>query len=434
MKTRYSRKSVSKTQINRHKSRKRRNPLLLFAKVLGTMVLVGSFALFIVSIILGDGNAKAGWQYISVATETIPIEIKAVIEEESEVLGANTAKARYAEVLADPELMKKNNIHSKYAASEDVITIGFIGDILFDDEYSAMSSLKSRGGILGTSITEDTLSLMRSMDLMVVNNEFPYTERGTRTEGKEYTFRADTNTANYLVEMGADVAILANNHVLDFGQVGLEDTLTTLNNVGVVPVGAGMNIEEASKPVYFIVNDTKIAIVAATQIERNDCPNTIGATETSGGTFRCWRGDLIYQKITEAKNNADFVIACIHWGTEKETTPDCWQLAQAPLLESAGADLIIGDHPHVLQGITYYNDTPCIYSLGNFWFNSSTIDTGMVKIEISDNKLKSFQFIPAIQQGNITSLTSGDESVRILNSMRNMSPGIVIDENGYVVR
>ena len=372
---------------------------------------------------------------VSVMTfvEAIP-ETLAVAEEDPEVLGANVAKEKYADILNNSEYLRQNNIYTKKASSKESVKLGFVGDILFDDEYAVTSTLKAQGGILSTAISPETLTYMNSMDIMVVNNEFPYTQRGQRTEGKTYTFRADYDTVNYLHDMGADLAILANNHVLDFGQVGLNDTLDTLTNAGIPYVGAGRNIDEASRPVYFIVNDIKIAVVAATQIERNDYPNTVGATENSGGTFRCWTGDLIYQKIAEAKANSDFVIVCIHWGTEKETSPDCWQLKQAPLLAEAGADVIIGDHPHVLQGITYYGNTPCIYSLGNFWFNSSSLDTGMVELEVTKEGLKSFKFIPGIQQNCRTAFVGDDEGARIINHMRNLSSGVIIDDNGYVYK
>ncbi|MCR4788083.1 MAG: CapA family protein [Lachnospiraceae bacterium] len=372
---------------------------------------------------------------VSIVTfvEAIP-ETLATVEEEPEVLGANAVKEKYADIIKDPELLKQSGIYTKTAASKDVVTLGFVGDILFDDEYAVTATLKSRGGMLSSAISPETLAYMQSMDIMVVNNEFPYTERGTRCEGKTYTFRADYNTVNYLHEMGADVAILANNHVLDFGQEGLNDTLDTLTNAGIPYVGAGRNIDEASSPVYFIVNDIKIAIVAATQIERNDHPNTTGATETNGGTFRCWTGDLIYQKVAEAKANSDFVIVCVHWGTEKETSPDGYQLKQGPLLAQAGADVIIGDHPHVLQGITYFDNTPCIYSLGNFWFNSSTLDTGMVQLEVTKDGLKSFKFIPGIQSKCQTAFVGGADASRIIGRMRNMSSGVIIDDNGYVYK
>ncbi len=434
MGTKYSRQTIYRTQKKGSKGGFG-TAVAAFFITLSIVVLTGSA--IVVSLALPKYLRLHRNEPVSIVTfvEAIPetLSTEEVIED-PEVLGANAVKERYADILKDQEYLKQNRIYPKTAASKDAVTLGFVGDILFDDEYAVTATLKQRGGVLSSAISPETLAYMKSMDVMVVNNEFPYTQRGTPTAGKMYTFRADLDTVNYLKDMGADAAIIANNHILDFGQEGLEDTIVTLTGAGIPYVGAGRNIEEASAPIYFIVNDIKIAIVAATQIERNDHPNTSGATETSGGTFRCWSGDLIYQKVAEAKANADFVVVCVHWGTEKESSPDSYQLKQGPLLAEAGADVIIGDHPHVLQGITYFGNTPCIYSLGNFWFNSSTLDTGMVQLEVTKDGLKSFKFIPGIQSGCQTAFVGGTEGARVINHVRNLSSGVTIDENGYVYK
>lgn len=339
---------------------------------------------------------------------------------------------RYGDILADQEYMKENKIYAREAASRDEVTIGFVGDILMDDSYAIMANLKKRGGSIESGISEAMLAQMHAVDIMVVNNEFPFTNRGTPTEGKTFTFRADTDAVYYLHDMGADAAVLANNHIYDFGEIGLLDTLDTLEEAEIPNVGAGKNLDEASAPLYFIINDIKIAIVAATQIERLENPDTRGATENSAGVFRCLNPDRLCQAVAQAKENSDFVIVYVHWGTENQAEPDWLQLEQAPKIAEAGADLIIGDHPHCLQGITYCADTPVIYSLGNFWFNSKTLDTGMVRITLDGNGLKSFQFVPGIQSGCRVDLAYGEDKERILAYMRSLSPEAVIDGEGFV--
>ena len=103
-------------------------------------------------------------------------------------------------------------------------------------------------------------------------------------------------------------------------------------------------------------------------------------------------------------------------------------------MEKAGADLIIGDHPHCLQGVTYYGETPVVYSLGNFWFNSKTVDTGMVQAKIGKTGLEALQFIPAIQADSKTDLAYGTEKESILTHLRNLSPEVQIDGEGYIGR
>ena len=353
-------------------------------------------------------------------------------ETEEQMEAAAYENARYGDELSDPEYMKNNHILAWESSKEETVTLGFIGDILFDDEYAIMANLLQRGKTIENGVSQALLTRLQGVDILVANNEFPFTDRGTPTEEKTYTFRADTGTVAYLHDMGVDVAVLANNHIYDFGEVGLTDTLETLSEAGIPTVGAGRNLEEASAPLYFIVNDMKIAVIAATQIERLDNPDTKGATDNSPGVFRCWNPEKLYEVVKMAKENSDFVIVYIHWGTENQAEPDWAQLDQAPKLEEAGADLIIGDHSHCLQGIAYFNDTPVIYSLGNFWFNSKTLDTCMVQVTIGQNGLESFQFVPAIQSDCRVDLAYGEEKSRILSYMRSLSPNVVIDEEGYV--
>lgn len=229
-----------------------------------------------------------------------------------------------------------------------------------------------------------------------------------------------------------DIVSLANNHAYDYGEQAFLDTMQVLRGEGIPYVGAGINEQEASSPVYFIINDMKIAIISATQIERLDNPDTKGATETSPGVFRCLNGEKLMQTVAQAKEESDFVIVYIHWGTENQEETDWLQNKQAPELAEAGADLIIGDHPHILQKIDIINGVPVIYSLGNFWFNSKPLDTGMVKVTISEDGLQSFQFLPCRQDNCRTSLLEGEEKARVLGEMRRMSPNVQIDEDGYV--
>lgn len=314
------------------------------------------------------------------------------------------------------------------------VSLVFAGDILFDDSYAVMASMKARGAGIEGTISDGLLAEMRGADIFMVNNEFPYTDRGTPTPGKTYTFRAKPKYASYLLDMGADIVSLANNHAYDYGEVSLTDTIDTLKGIGMPFVGAGRNIEEASKPVYLEAGGMKIAFVSATQIERTDYPDTKGATETTPGVFRCRNVDLLLQKIAEAKEASDFVVVYIHWGTEGTDRLDAGQTTQAVQIAAAGADLIIGDHPHVLQPIGFEGEIPVVYSLGNFLFNSKTRDTCLVKAEVCGGELKSLQFIPAKQANCKVAEATGSERERILAYMRKISPEASIDADGYVTK
>lgn len=368
------------------------------------------------------------------------IEEEPVVEKEKDAEAENESgsgelpeeRGRYAEILQDEVYMAEHNIYAKEAFDENVVTITFAGDILFDPSYSVMAKLLQNGGDIGNGIAPDLIGEMQSADIMMLNNEFAYSDRGTPTPEKQFTFRARPDSVSYLTELGVDIVSLANNHAYDYGEQALLDSMQILREEGIPYVGAGANIEEASAPVYFIINDMKIAFISATQIERLDNPDTKGATETSPGVFRCLNSEKLLQTVAAAKEESDFVIVYVHWGTENQEETDWAQDKQAPELVEAGADLIIGDHPHILQKIDIIDGVPVIYSLGNFWFNSRPIDTGMVKVTISEEGLQSFQFIPCLQNNCKTSLLEGEEKARVLGEMRRMSPTVQIDEDGYV--
>ena len=349
--------------------------------------------------------------------------------EETQIEEIITANDRYADILNDPAYMAEHNIYAKDAAKPEEVTFAFAGDILFDDNYAVMARVAQNGGDITSGIDPALIEEMRSADVMMLNNEFPYSGRGEALADKQFTFRAPASYAGYLNELGVDLVSLANNHAYDYGETALLDTMETLADAGVLYVGAGHDLAEARRPVCYIMNNLKIAVVSATRL---DNPDTRGATDTAPGVFRCWNGDNLIETVREAAGDNDFVIAYIHWGTENQEATDWAQEEQAEALAEAGADLIIGSHPHCLQRIGTADGVPVVYSLGNFWFNSKTIDTGMVEITLDENGLKSCRFIPCLQSGSRTTLLTGAEKERVLAYMRSISSGVQIDAEGYV--
>lgn len=319
----------------------------------------------------------------------------------------------------------------KQETGNDEAILLFAGDILFDDSYTVMITMRRRGSIRAC-FSEETLREMEEADIFMLNNEFTYTNRGEPTPEKAFTFRAKPENALMLHELGVDIVSLANNHAYDYGEISLLDSLATLEGIDMPYVGAGRNLADASETVYFQAGNQKIAFLSATQIERMTPPSTKGATESAPGVFRCLSEKLIFDKIKEAKENSDFVVAYIHWGTEKTDKPDWSQPGVAKSLAEAGADLIIGDHPHVLQPLANVEGVPTIYSLGNYWFNSSTLNTCLVKVKVKDGEMQSFQFLPARQSNCYTQLLSGAEKDAVLEYMRSISGTVTIDAEGYV--
>ena len=416
-----------------------RKQLLIFILSLSTVLLVGILIMAAYSVVIRTSDYK------NKDTERATIDFAVLGKgmttseeydhfENGEVSGSQINEAiltenerLYSEAIANGE-----NVWIVECADSERVTFAFAGDILLDDSYAMMYHYRNRGSDLYDTFSTALLERMRSADVFMLNNEFPFSTGGTPTPGKKFTFRANPSNIELYEQMGVDVVSLANNHAYDYGETALMDTFTTLENANIPYVGAGRNIDEAKKPLYLIANGIKIAIVSATQIERNATPDTKEATATSAGVLRCMDPSALLEVIAEAKANSDFVVLYIHWGTESQEQTDWLQDEQAPIYAQAGVDLIIGDHPHCLQKIDVVSGVPVIYSLGNFWFNSKTQNTCLVEITVNKDGMETFQFIPCIQNDCRTILLEGNEKDGVLNYMRGLSPNVLIDDDGYV--
>ena len=313
-------------------------------------------------------------------------------------------------------------------------TMCFAGDILLAEGEITTNNLDSSPNGLKDCISPEFLEIMNRADYTCVNNEFTYSTRGTALEGKAWTFRAHPDRVKYLKEMGVDLALLANNHVYDYGKDAMLDTLDTLTNADIKYFGAGANLEEAMKPVYVELGGKKVAFVAASRAEKNKM--TPQATEEEPGILRCYDPTLFIEVIKEARANADFVVACVHWGTERSTVLEDAQLETARQYIDAGADMIIGSHSHCLQGMEYYNGKPIVYSLGNYWFDEYYEDTMLVNVRIHGDIYGSnveLSVVPGMQDdGKTVIFTDDSEKERVYQHLEDISVNIEIDENGVV--
>lgn len=385
---------------------------------------------------LSGGGQQESQSWQEAAVEGLD-PIAGETSDETDVSGQQPS-AEEAWVLAENErlyneaVQKGEKVYLVNCMDSERVTFAFAGDILLDDEYAMMFHYRTRGSDINDTFSADLLERMRSADVFMLNNEFPFSTRGTPTEGKTFTFRANPANIDMYELLGVDIVSLANNHAYDYGEDALLDTFTTLENAGIPYVGAGRNIEEARKPVYFIANGMKIAVVSATQIERNAVPDTKEATTTSAGVLRCMDPTALLEVIAEAEANSDFVILYIHWGTESQAETDWLQDKQAPVYAQAGVDLIMGDHPHCLQKLGSESGVPIVYSLGNYWFNSKTQNTCLVEVAIKKDGMEYLRFVPCKQEDCRTRQLEGAEKDEVLNYVRGLSPGVYIDDEGYV--
>jgi len=260
-------------------------------------------------------------------------------------------------------------------------------------------------------------SLLSQSDVSMVNLENPITYR-TQKVKKEFNFKMDPKYLGILQSAGIDLVTLANNHIFDYGSEGLLDTIHYLDSVGIRHVGAGRNLAEARKPVVFEVKGFRIGFLGY----------------FGGGTFAVGashpgvapRSEAVFRSDIQALkqiNKVDYVIVNIHWGREKAVYPQQWQISLAHFVVDAGADLIVGHHPHVLQGVEKYKGAVIAYSLGNFLFGGnsrSTYNTAILKVELSRD-VKRISLVPIHVKDWQPQVCSGVEGDRIVSSVRKLS-------------
>lgn len=313
-------------------------------------------------------------------------------------------------------------------------TLSFMGDVNLDDSWYTMAYMAQQENGIYDCFSADLLERMQSADLFCVNSEFAFTEGGEPLDGKAYTFRSKPSNVSIYQTMGVDLVTLANNHIYDYGAQGLTDTLATLDGAGIAYVGAGENLADASAPYYVELQGKTIAFVNASCAETYRF--TPEATEDSSGILLCYDTTRFLQAIREAKSNADFVIACVHWGTDYEYEADEEQRSTAKDYIDAGADVIIGTHSHCLQGVEYYNGKPIFYSLGSCWFNQKTLSTFLLELHFTGDGNGgdvTFTVVPAIQSGCVTSLTQSDtEWNQVMDLLSDYSYDVHFSAEGVV--
>ncbi|WP_052421253.1 CapA family protein [Paenibacillus sp. FSL R7-0273] len=245
----------------------------------------------------------------------------------------------------------------------DRITLTFAGDILLD-------------GFVGDQIARYGVNfpfakvapVLQKADLAFANLETPVSVRGKAAE-KTFAFRSKPAALGGLSYAGIDGVTLANNHILDYGQAAMLDTLVHLDKYKIGHTGAGSNISEAFKPYVKTVKGKRIAVLGASRVLSG--PSWHAGKDTPGAASAYTAEPLLSAIKKSAKDN-DYTVVYLHWNEEFKDYPEKYARTLAKQMIDSGADIIIGAHSHCLMGIEYYKHKPIYYSLGNFVFNKST--------------------------------------------------------------
>ncbi|MEW6087908.1 MAG: CapA family protein [bacterium] len=298
------------------------------------------------------------------------------------------------------------------------VTLLAAGDILFDSEIEDI--IKSKGG---RNIFEKVAPILKQGDIVFGNLESMMgTKKGVPIykDLKPYNFLASLDRHKILKENGFNVLNLANNHTMDYGPGPIRETRQLLLKEGMHFFGAGQNLNEARGPAIIIIKGIKFAFLGYSKTY----PQDGYASENKAGIAPI-NLDYIREDIKNIRGKSDFVIVSIHWGTEYKFMPDERQKEIAHKTIDSGADMILGHHPHVLQGIEIYKNKFIIYSLGNFLFDQENYwkDKSIIlSCNFSKDRLKSIKIIPIDRyEKYLPKPAEGNEKNIILNKIKQIS-------------
>lgn len=300
-------------------------------------------------------------------------------------------------------------------------TLAAIGDVMLSHRFDG----PIRDGV---QPFRDLAPVLRGADLAIANLEGPITNRGTRVRPKTFTFRVPPARTAMLVDAGLDVLALANNHSMDFGPVGLRDTIAALRGAGLAWCGAGETIADARRPAIVEVRGTRVAVLSynwtlPTSFNAVDGrPPRASRPERKGDRGRPTRAgnaeghpEWMAGDIAKARETCPVVIVMIHWGQEKSHALRAYQRPHARRALEAGAALVIGHHPHVAQGIERIGNGVACYSIGDGVFGGSdhrSADSlvlragfgpaGLAHVEVLalHTNLRAIGFVPRIRAGS----------------------------------
>lgn len=213
---------------------------------------------------------------------------------------------------------------------------------------------------------------LETASIAFVNLEGPISDLGKKLGWKEYTFRSRLALASGLASAGIDVVSLANNHAMDCGSPALLDTIARLDEAGINHAGGGADSAAARAPALLMAPAGTVAVFAFT--DKHAAGFAAGADKPGVATVS--DAKRLLAAVAEADKKVDFVIVSFHWGSEYTPRAAGYQRALAHRVIDAGADLILGHHPHVIQGLEVYRDKLIAYSLGDFVFDHYKRATG----------------------------------------------------------
>lgn len=361
-----------------------------------------------INIYLDDINDKATTSVTNEEKET-SVEIRFLTPEE---------KYKAADSFVKKDIREKKDVFC------------FVGDVFLSKKPRTAYDEHGLSGI----IDDGYLKILKGSDFNIANLECSITDDTENAENKTFTFALPTGYIKPLKEMGFDLFTLANNHILDYGINSMLNTMKVLDENEFIHIGVGNNIEEAKKAYIKEIEGKRYAFLAASAVLPND---NWKATYDRAGVFNGYDISELCDEVRDVKPFVDKVIVYMHWGRELETVSNAWQKQYARRIVDAGADLVVGSHPHMVQEIEYYKNVPIVYSLGNFIYGGTMRDTILISatFDYSIDKNGQLQLIVYTGLSNYEKVRKDwkkDEIAVKLKELQDKSSTCYIGDNGYV--
>ena len=316
---------------------------------------------------------------------------------------------------------------SNFGQPKGDVSIAVTGDVMFARNMEGVLSSDSSPFAGVSNVTSN-------VDLLIINFENAATNSENAVKG-DVPLKCDPKYVPLAKANNRTIATLANNHVCDYGFTGMRDTIKYLKDAGITPMGAGENASDAQKSVTQNINNRDITVLNymdSNNFAEYDYQSLPYANDSSPG-YSAYNSEDAKKQISEARaNGSDFIMVSMHFGNEYSMSPNTDQEKIAHELIDYGADIVVGAHPHVPQGVEMYKGKPICYSLGNFMFDlgtESTLNDYMIKVELV-NDTGVLTLYPVNINGYLPHIMSPDDGKTFLNGLSPQCKELNITDDG----
>ena len=331
---------------------------------------------------------------------------------------------------SDEEYLKPGEDFKPVETREKIDRFCFVGDMYMSKHPRNAYDKKGISGIVDAGY----LNILKKSDLNVANLECSITDVKDNEADKTFTFALPSKYVKAFKEIGINLFTLANNHILDYGEDAMINTIKVLDENKISHIGAGKNIKEAKRIHIEEISGKRYGFISASSVLPYE---NWKAGDDSAGVLDGYNIKTVCAEIKKAKPYLDKIIVYMHWGKELDLVSTTWQKEYARRLVDSGADLVVGAHSHTVQEIEYYKGVPIVYSMGNFIYGGTMRDTMLVEATFNYNMDKNGMLQLTVYPG----VSNYEKVVRTWNKetllerykeLQDKSSTVYIGDNGIV--